>query len=57
MGAGGRGQLQGWRMGAFQNSTDLQRWGEEMVRKVGKQTAVVSKLETSLTEKHFFFFN
>lgn len=43
-------------MGAFQNSADLQRRrGGEMVHKVGKQIAVVSKLETSLTEKHSFF--
>lgn len=42
-------------MGAFQNSTDLKRRQDgETVHKVGKQTAVVSKLEASFTKKHIY---
>lgn len=39
-----RGQLQGWRLGMFQDSTDLKRRQDgEMVYKVVKQKAETSK--------------
>lgn len=44
MAAWDRGQLQGWRVGTFQDSTDLKRTQDgETVYKVVKQKAETSK--------------
>lgn len=57
MAAWDRGQLQGRRLGAFQDSTDLKgRQEGEMVYKVVRQRAEASQVQGSLTEEKTVFF-
>lgn len=57
MGAWDRAQLQGRRLGTFQDTTDLKRrQARETEYKVVKQRAKASKLEASLTEEKYLLF-